>query len=993
MKKSLLVLLSICSLWLLNGCGSGSGPTQDAATHFSVASANATPTVGKPFNITVTALDAAGQMVSSYSGTVQLTSSNGQAVQPASGTLANGAGTFSVTLNTAGSQSITATATSLTGSSPALTVSAVVATQFSVTAPATATAGTAFSVIVTALDAAGQMVTTFSGTVQFTSSNGQAVEPASGTLANGTGTFSVTLTSAGNQSITTTDANSLKGTSGAIAVTAIVATQLVVAQSTYPAITGTPINFIVTAMDASNKTATGYAGTVHFTSSDVKGTFLTNNQTLTNGTGTFSATLKTSGNQTITATDTVLSSITGTSTPIYVNGPATHLTVTPFVATAATRKRTSVTVSALDASNNGTVSYPGTVHFTSTDGKAVLPADATLPSGSSVFDLTFENAGPQTVTATDTVTHSITGTSASINVEATAAPAITSGAPPNGTVGSIYGPAFIQYLECVKNNQTGFSTCTPCVPNTSQCGGWPPCPRRGTYPGICILTERYVGFSLTATGGLPPYTWAASSLPAGLSLKPQYPETLISGTPAAGAAATYNVSVTVTDSGTPQATSNPTIYALVIGNPPPPVVSTTPVLPGATVNQPFGYTFTATAGLPPYQNWTEKGTLPTGIAPLTTGGVLSGTPTMTGPFPISVTVEDSLGQISAVQDFNFQVYQHGFRPDGSMGTVRSQHTATLLSDGKVLVAGGLGLASAEIYDPGTGKFTPTKGSMSVARLGHTSTLLSNGKVLITGGQASFGIAAYATAELFDPSTGMFTLTPGNMSVGRLGNTATLLNNGKVLITGGFDGSTFLATAELFDPNTGTFTLTTGAMATPRGFHTATLLNDKTVLVTGGINTAGLSTAELFDPTSEAFTLTTGNMGVARVSHTATLLNTGPNTGKVLVAGGNNASATAELYDPATKSFSSTGAMETVTTATATLLSDGTVLMAGGQDPTTGTEVTLAELYEPNSGTFTGTGGMVTGREAHTATLLKDGTVLVTGGVNGSGILATAELYQ
>jgi hypothetical protein len=104
---------------------------------------------------------------------------------------------------------------------------------------------------------------------------------------------------------------------------------------------------------------------------------------------------------------------------------------------------------------------------------------------------------------------------------------------------------------------------------------------------------------------------------------------------------------------------------------------------------------------------------------------------------------------------------------------QASHTATLLTDGTVLLAGGQGVASAEKYDPSTRKFTPTTGSMSVARDGHMATLLKTGKVLITGGQASYGAAAYATAELFDPGTGMFTLMTGNMSVARTGHNATL----------------------------------------------------------------------------------------------------------------------------------------------------------------------------------------------------------------------------
>jgi hypothetical protein len=173
-----------------------------------------------------------------------------------------------------------------------------------------------------------------------------------------------------------------------------------------------------------------------------------------------------------------------------------------------------------------------------------------------------------------------------------------------------------------------------------------------------------------------------------------------------------------------------------------------------------------------------------------------------------------------------------------------------------------------------------------------------------------------------------------------------------------------------------------------------LLTNGKVLFAGGLNGgAASSSAQLYDPATESFSAT-GSMTLARSAPTATLLSTGPNAGKVLVAEGNNNTASAELYDPTMGTFSLTGAQESVVPGfTATLLSDGTVLMAGGQDPTAGIEVTLTELYEPNSGTFTATGGLVTGREAHTATLLKDGTVLVTGGVNGSGILGTAELYQ
>jgi WD40 repeat protein len=318
-----------------------------------------------------------------------------------------------------------------------------------------------------------------------------------------------------------------------------------------------------------------------------------------------------------------------------------------------------------------------------------------------------------------------------------------------------------------------------------------------------------------------------------------------------------------------------------------------------------------------------------------------------------------------------------------------------LVDGTVLVAGGTGLATAEKYDPGTGKFTPTTGSMSVARQLHTATLLSSGKVLIAGGLRD-NSPSLATAELFDPSTGVFALTTGGMSVARYGHNATLLTNGangKVLITGG--GS---AIAELFDPSTGMFTPTTGQMVTARSNETATLLANGKVLITGGFNgSTELATAELYDPATNGFSAT-GSMAMARGNQTATLLSTGANSGKVLIAGGNNIGS-AELYDPTTGSFSATGSMATARAHhTATLLGDGTVLMVGGFDSSDTNpaypNLTAVELYNPNTGTFTGTGGLQTPRAYHTATLLKDGaTALVTGGISGGATLATAELYH
>ena len=214
----------------------------------------------------------------------------------------------------------------------------------------------------------------------------------------------------------------------------------------------------------------------------------------------------------------------------------------------------------------------------------------------------------------------------------------------------------------------------------------------------------------------------------------------------------------------------------------------------------------------------------------------------------------------------------------------------------MLVAGGYNdnsayLASAELYDPSTGTWTAT-GNLNIARFGHTATLLANGEVLVAGGYDSRYLTS---AELYDPATGTWTLT-GRLNTARLAHTAALLPGGEVLVAGGGDGSGILASAELYDPATGNWTLT-GSLNDARGQHTATLLPDDRVLVTGGYRQNGndLASAELYDPATGTWTLT-GSLNTARDAHTATLL---PN-GEVLVAGGsgnNTILASAELYDP------------------------------------------------------------------------------------------------
>ncbi|MGN1291078.1 MAG: beta strand repeat-containing protein, partial [Bradyrhizobium sp.] len=428
------------------------------ATHF-VVSIPANGTAGTPGSVTVTALDAGNNIATGYSGTVHFTSTDGQAVLPADVTLTNGVGTFSETLDTAGSQTITATDTAhsaVTGTSNPETVIAGAVTHFAVAIPANGTAGTAGSGTVTALDAFGNVVTGYTGTVHFTSTDAGAVLPADMTLTNGIGTFSETFKTAGSQTVIATDTlhGAITGTSNAETVAGAAATLLVVSIPGNGA-AGTPGTVTVTALDAFGNVATGYTGTVHFTSSDGHAV-LPANMTLTNGTGSFSETFETAGTQTITATDTLSAGITGTSNAETVApGPAMHFVVTlqtPGTAGVAG----SATITALDAFGNVATGYAGTVHFTSSDGQAVLPANMTLTNGTATFSETLDTAGSQTITATDTVNSAITGTS---NTETVTAAAITHFAvtlPANGTAGTA-GSGTVTALDAFNNVVTGYS--------------------------------------------------------------------------------------------------------------------------------------------------------------------------------------------------------------------------------------------------------------------------------------------------------------------------------------------------------------------------------------------------------------------------------------------------------------------------------------------------------------------------------------------------------
>lgn len=337
-----------------------------------------------------------------------------------------------------------------------------------------------------------------------------------------------------------------------------------------------------------------------------------------------------------------------------------------------------------------------------------------------------------------------------------------------------------------------------------------------------------------------------------------------------------------------------------------------------------------------------------------------------------------------------------------MTTKRVGHTAILLPNKHVLVTGGgytkddgtiQYLASTETYDPVSGEWTQV-GSLSTGCSDHAVALLQNGKVLVMGG---YNVNYLANSWLYNYETRQWT-SNCCLSNRRQYHTATLLNTGKVLVVGGYQGFSSgnvwqVLPNELYDPVLARWTelvADNGAIAAARKQHTATLLSNGKVLVTGGhYGSNALTNSMLYDPATGQWSQT-GELITGRFNHTATLLF----NGKVLVAGGRQRLAdaylnSAELYDPVTGQWSQTGHLNIGRALhTATLLPNRKVLIAGGYNDAYTDSV---ELYNIATGLWVPTANLVTARGGHTATLLSDGRVLIAGGI-GETELNSAEIY-
>ena len=375
----------------------------------------------------------------------------------------------------------------------------------------------------------------------------------------------------------------------------------------------------------------------------------------------------------------------------------------------------------------------------------------------------------------------------------------------------------------------------------------------------------------------------------------------------------------------------------------------------------------------------------------------------------STTITATDGTLSATATLTV-----GTSTSSTLNTSRYQHSSTLLTDGTLLIAGGINcppsasctyLTSAESYNPDTGKFTYT-GSLATARSA-PAVLLPNGNVLIAGGyscDSSGNCSSLVSAEIYHPDFGYdygYFTSAGNMTVARTSHTMTLLNNGQILIAGGQNctsaaSCTTLNSAEIYDPVAGTFT-PTGNLNAARYGATASALNQGLVLIAGGFNGTNYpAAAELYDPSTGTFS-SKGSLNTPRANATATVLN----TGKVLIAGGSTCASpgcpsnSAELYDPSGATFTYTGTLNVSRfNHTATLLTNGQVLIAGGYDScsSTCTSDGTAELYDPTAAAFTTTQALTTARAGQTATLLPSGDAIIAGSIASGATLASIDSY-
>ena len=515
--------------------------------------------------------------------------------------------------------------------------------------------------------------------------------------------------------------------------------------------------------------------------------------------------------------------------------------------------------------------------------------------------------------------------------------------------------------------------------------------------GMLTVTNTAMDSDIPANG----LAFGIVSAPLGVVIDPL--TGILTWTPSAGQVGSNTITVIVTDhnpwAASSQSMASTNSFAVIVDAPGIPLLTLQPVSQGVGVGESVTFTVAATSDPAPGYQWRFNG------INLTNGDHVSGA-SMTNltisnvqtndQGSYSVVVANSYGSVtSAVASLTVTSQAGGsWIMTGELSMGRAAHTATLLQNGKVLIVGGVDnngteLSTAEIYDPATGTWMAT-GGMLQERRDHSATMLMNGKVLVAGGRPAVmvpGAAYIDSSELYDPAKGTWKAT-GRMNSGHSWHRATLLANGKVLVTGGSGQGTFsVSSAELYDPATERWTITT-SMGSPRWGHTSTLLPDGKVLVAGGWSGTNFSGSEIYDPASAEWS-TTGLMYDGRYGHTATLLS----NGTVLVAGGSpwGDPEACEIYEPTSRHWNKTGSVVNMGWIdSAQLLPNGKVIVTGEAAAYRYNSM----LYDPGSGIWASTSSMNFDREASSATLLPNGRVLVAGGYNSSaGYLRSAELFS
>lgn len=572
---------------------------------------------------------------------------------------------------------------------------------------------------------------------------------------------------------------------------------------------GSPVSFIVTALDAGGNTATAYAGTVTFTSTDGQAT-LPANSTLISGTGTFPATLKTAGSQTITATDTGTPTITGTSGAITVSaGSAASLVVTA-PANATVDVPINVTVTAKDSYNNVATGFTDTVNFSSTDGSAVLPTPSTLTNGAGTFSATLKTTGSQTVTATDAANASIKGTSGAITVSNTVT--ITT---------SSIGP--------FDSGQV--------ISDTLQASGGSGVPTNYSW------------------------SWAAgsgSSIPPGLSLSTAG---VISGT--AGTAGSYTVSVTVKDTGvTPNQTfsQNFTITingALTLPTPNPsslPSNGYTGVLYTGDVAAGGGsgtYCYTVLTGLPADGLSAPANNSPCGY--VAASFPVGGTPT--GPATVTFTLKVTDGTGSSVSRTYTITVTNPTAPSlptpGS--TVPGSATNGQSYNASIMLTGGVGPTYTWTIN---GTTLPTTGSTPLGASGLSSqfsvTGTSGGNLAITGNPTSTGTVSF-TAQVKDNTTNLTSSTQTySIQVNSAGSNA----SGQISLDNYCGSGLSLGIFTITLKDSGGNVVQTATTASD-GSYTFTSVPNGTYTIVPSLTTSGPSVA--FYPAAQSVTINNGDI--------------------------------------------------------------------------------------------------------------------------------------